>query len=104
MLSAEFTHGVSINDNFSSVALADCSLFGFMEACHANVVPKPADNKRGKMRSQANIVMCWTSNTAGFWILGKSSSMLSLQGYPDVITGITFQSRLGLLRERDSGQ
>lgn len=51
-LSAEFVLGVSINNNFISGAPTDFNLFGFMEAWHANVVPKPAANEREKMEAE----------------------------------------------------
>lgn len=51
-LSAEFVHGVSISNNFISGAPTDFNLFGFMEAWHANVVPKPAANEREKTKAE----------------------------------------------------
>lgn len=50
-LSAEFVHGVSINNNLISGAPTDFSLFGFIEAWHANV-PKPAASEREKIEAK----------------------------------------------------
>lgn len=83
-MSAEFVHGVSINNNFISGAPTDFNLFGFIEAWHAKVVPKPAASERRQKPSQ----YCDVLDFKYSWFLDsgqKQYDAQSPQGYPDVV-------------------